>query len=748
MFEDEYKNANDRLHHDRGLDEKILNAMNEAPAARSGGFKKLSRSKGFIAAAAAVLCVLFVAPAIFGIAKLASSHRNAEVPSAGEVSAFGSNHIITLKPDAKPQNASALADDYSEVYAKLSSSLTPYDGDPSSFWDDLRDIFYFNGGYYKDDLVYEAAPMPEAADAPTYGDGDSLNTSGNYHSNTNTQVEGVDEADIIKTDGRYIYVLNNKGVSILTADGADSVLVARINAEDMPRHHEDSTVGFYEMYLAGDKLVVIGDEYLRNKNFYDIPEGVDGEDAYYYGAYMWYFGSSVTDVLVYDISNVNEPALESSLCLDGYYKDSRVTDGRLYVITNYSPFGLICENEPCTYVPCKYDGEGNCILTPADDIRIIESDDDEQSYIYVAALELDNSADFSGTLAILGRVDTVYCSTGNLYLTSSGTDYVTEEIRFDFVDGVPVRSENGSEKGTYENWSEYTDIMRIKLGSSPVLATVGRVDGTLINQFAMDEYNGYLRVVTDIESWANVVQEFDNDYSCYSLNSVDNNGLFVLDMNLNVVGSIEDIGVGEHVKSVRFMGGIGYVVTFRQTDPLFSIDLTDPASPKVLGELHIPGFSEYLHSWNGDMLFGLGQMADEYTGGTTGLKLSMFDVSDPSDVRELYCCMPKDVHYSTAEYNHKAILVAPDRGIIGFPAGDTGYLIYSFDPETGFTQSANIRLGANSEYELYDYDMRGLYAGDYYYVISADSGRMAVIDLNSFSVVGTVRFTDGIEFTD
>ena len=208
------------------------------------------------------------------------------------------------------------------------------------------------------------------------------------------------------------------------------------------------------------------------------------------------------------------------------------------------------------------------------------------------------------------------------------------------------------------------------------------------------------------------------------------NALYVLDGELKTVGSIGDLAPGEQVQSVRFDGAVGYIVTFRQVDPLFAVDLSDPMKPTVKSALKIPGFSQYLHVWSDGRLFGLGMDADAETGRTNGMKLSMFDTTDLLDVTEKHT-LKLDSSWSNALYNHKAILLSAVRNIIAFPA-DSGYDIYSYSDAQGFRKLASI-ASLN-----WSGDSRGLYIGDFAYVV--DASAISVLDMNSFKLLTQLSF--------
>ena len=248
----------------------------------------------------------------------------------------------------------------------------------------------------------------------------------------------------------------------------------------------------------------------------------------------------------------------------------------------------------------------------------------------------------------------------------------------------------------------------------------------------MDEYEDMLRIVTtenkyDYKVYTDEKHGFENYVG--SDGNKDTNGLYILDGALGIIGSIDGLAETEQVRSVRFDESFVYFCTFRQVDPLFAVDLSDPADPKILSELKISGFSEYLHPWSEDLLLGLGNEADTETGAVSGLKLVMFDISDKSDVNARHTLVLSDAGYSEALYDHKAILAAPDKGLIGFSC-DNSYRFFVYDSESGFSPAATVDLG-----DEWSYGARGLYVGGFAYVLS-DSG-MKVLDLESFDVVKT-----------
>ena len=210
----------------------------------------------------------------------------------------------------------------------------------------------------------------------------------------------------------------------------------------------------------------------------------------------------------------------------------------------------------------------------------------------------------------------------------------------------------------------------------------------------------------------------------------------MLDGSLKTVGKLEGLAPDEHVKSARFSGEIVYFVTFRQVDPLFTVDLSDHANPKVLSALKIPGFSSYLHPWGEGLLVGLGYSADEETGGTTGVKLSMFDISDKTDVRESHVRKVK-ADWTPVMYNHKCILVDAQKNLIAFPA-DEYYFVYGYDAVGGFVQKGRIKLDTD-EKTFYENNARGLYIDGVFYLVQISS--VTALDLNSLEKLATLKLS-------
>ncbi|MBR5539797.1 MAG: beta-propeller domain-containing protein [Clostridia bacterium] len=535
---------------------------------------------------------------------------------------------------------------------------TPTVMDPASYAEvyealDKERVYYL----YADDegIIQEDAAVDVNAGNATRPTGSTAQSS-KEHSETNLQVVGVDEADIIKTDGRYLYVLSGGRVVVVDPnDGYPQVL-----AEFTLSHGEASGYGTSGMYLVGDRLVVMQYRYVQLR--------------------------AVTAALVYDIADPAKPSFVTCFEQDGRELSSRVIGDVLYTVSQYSLVTEPIETEPATFVP-RTGCDGEEAVLSAQDIHICGK---SSQYIVVTAVRVSGEGEQLSQKAVLTSGNTVYANTENFYIAGYG--YGTRKtplVRFAL---------NG---GKLEKQAETT------------------IDGVLLNQFSLDEYDGHLRVV---------ITEYGENGTT--------NALLVLDKDLNTVGSLKELAQDERVYSVRFDGEAGYFVTFRQVDPLFTVDLSDPTKPTIQSELKIPGFSQYLHPYGDGKLLGIGMDADE-NGRTTFMKLSMFDVSDPTAVTESNVTV-LDQRDSEVLSNHKAVLIDMGKNLIGFATGDNTYHLYGYDAENGFVLKA--RLAA-----LDGYGTRGIYIGEYLYVTSANG--VLSYRLSDFSSVGVLSIVKAKQST-
>ncbi len=458
------------------------------------------------------------------------------------------------------------------------------------------------------------------AEAPA-GETEYSGGSSDDFSKTNEQVEGINEADIVKTDGRFIYVATGKSVKIYKANDGKPILTDEI--EFAVDKNTGEYVQFTEMYIDEGRLVVLG-----SKNNFDnwirpIDEPViDPTISIDIGILP--MGKNYTYTGVYEVDANGKLGLLKEFEVEGSLLSSRKKDDTVYLVVNqYMNFYYGLDD---TFIPSYRDsviGEEYRHLS-VDNIMYYPGRYNP-NYLIIAALDIRDSNTETTIEAFLGSGSVVYMSNNALYIAAQ--DY-------------------NSILGTITNISKFT-IDGMKIG----FAGGGMVEGYILNQFAMDEFEGNLRVAT-------------TNWKRESINA-----LYILDKNLNEIGAVDNLAPGETIYSTRFMGDKGYIVTFRQIDPLFVLDLSNPNSPKVVGELKIPGFSNYLHPIGEDLLLGIGQDVDEKTGQQEGIKLSIFDVSDGGKPKEINnVVFGGSGSYAEVLYNHKALMLNLKDNMIGFTA--------------------------------------------------------------------------------
>ena len=538
-----------------------------------------------------------------------------------------------------------------------------------------------------------AAPSAAAMEAPAVAMDSNVDYSG-----TNVQVKGVDEADIVKTDGNYIYYLAANQLNILKADGAKTTLVSSTSLSA-----DDSWWGYNsELFILGTRLMVITQSY-NTVWINDVNGGYENN-------------TDQTTAVIYDISNPAKPVQVVSLGQSGSYVSARMVGDYVYLVTSQYVYNLVKET-PVTYIPATTVGAETKLLQPTD--LYMGGNPQSAAYTVVGAINLKSGANFSSAKAVFGGTSQLYANADHLLLAIAQYSEETLPIAPD-KDGKNVQITNGSNS---------TDLvlLGIREGQITKLAS-GNVPGSLLNQFSMDEYKNVFRVVTTLNSWQQRI--YTDGVDTYEYDNTNTNALYTLDQNLSILGKIENLAKDETVQSVRFDGDIGYFVTFRQVDPLFAVDLSNPAYPRVLNALKIPGFSEYLHVFKDNLLLGIGYSADEKTGATQGVKLSMFDTTNKSNVKEI-ATEKVDASWTIVGSNHKAILVDAEKNLIAFPA-DSNYYIYRYT-EKGFELAAKVNMTA----DLSSWNLRGLFIGNYFYVIG-ESG-LTVISLTDFTVVTTVK---------
>ena len=402
--------------------------------------------------------------------------------------------------------------------------------------------------------------------------------------------------------------------------------------------------------------------------------------------------TTVTSTEIYDVSNPEAPELVNKLSQSGYYSSSRMLGDMLYIVsqeyldeTNIIPYTE--QNGSKEALPCSdicYTGE------PSD-----------ASYVIISAINTQNGGKYSDTAAVFGGSSNIYCNEKNMYITSFERDASYGSL---FGRGG-AESIGMASTGT-------THIIKLSLNGSEIRVTAsGSVDGYTNNQFSMDEYEGNLRIAVT---------------SSDITNSETDNSLYVLDENLNEIGKITDLAKGESIKAVRFSENIAYVITYEQTDPLFVIDLSNPASPTLLGSVEITGFSSMLIPLENGRILGVGYATSQSETGEAlnGIKLVLFDVSDPTAPSVLSTKVFEDAD-SDAQYTHKALVVNSEKGYYAIPfnryneslsRNDSGAM--TFTVENDKIVVTNIFINP-VDTDDYSYTARCTFAGDYVYSLTS-----------------------------
>jgi len=541
------------------------------------------------------------------------------------------------------------------------------------------------------DLFGQTVPVYGNAPWPEYYKTDA--TTG-VVSDTNTQVSGVDEADFVENDGQYMYVAHNGRLSIVRTDlsvASESTLSGNVVGE----------------YLSGDRLTVI------------TQSGSGWYGPYVKMAYgYWGPWKPQTTVTVYDVTDRTAPTVVKETVFDGGYQSSRAIDGVVYVVLqrsvnlpapNYTDTPVVYVDggvtpddtvdltaDPVVAKPIRFDptaptayrtyetwdeylarvgpsiadlslphaytvdSDGNLVdlglVAGAEDI-VRPHSADQQSLLTVVSL---NSAGPAAGPAFADSVAAMVSSTGGTVYMTQGALYVA----------TPEYHYTGTSASTDTRIDRF-----VVTGSDLSWQAGGLVSGTLINQFAMDEQNGYLRVATHTAS---------SHWSDGTTATRDDNGIYILDTagtTLDEVGQLTGLAPGEQLYAVRYVGGTAYLVTFVRTDPLFAVDLSDPAAPALQGELVVPGFSNYLQSVGDGLLLGIGQEREPGTWNSY-VHATLFNVSDGTNLSQIdreFLDPGSQWSWSEAQFDHHALLYTAEDGLLVVPVSGSGY-----DAQTGY----------------------------------------------------------------
>ena len=537
------------------------------------------------------------------------------------------------------------------------------------------------------------------------------------YSTTNIQVENVDEADITKTDGDYIYSLSEDNVIITDVKNPEDIkIITRIQADD------SNTIPV-DLMLYNDKLVVIYEKVKSSSS--------------YYSRY------NKTYVEVYDITNKEQPKKIKNYELPQPYYTSRCIEGKLYVIASGS---LKEENEK---IVTYYKEDGKEIDPGYSGImRVKNLNTDYQTII--SMYNLNEAEGLIKVSSYLMNIENAYVSENNIYLLDEKYEYnsyvpeVSDMFGVKGIFGLFDDEEDDDDKSGY-----YTKIYKFNILEDGTIKFDKRAEekGRTINQFSIDEYEGNLRLAL-----------YDNDGS----------RVVIFDKDMKKIGETERLAEGEKMYSSRFLENKAYLVTYKTIDPLFVIDLSDSTNPKVLGELKIPGYSTYLHPYDENHIIGIGMQTEEKinrnssgkvtstTSTITGMKMALFDVTDVNNPIQISETIIGDRRATSAILtNHKALLFSKEKELLAIPVNNyqedfeiesssenyssiinsytsynknyisEGYFVYNLNLTDGFELKGTIthdKTTTNRYYYSYSNSklLRGLYIDDNLYTISED----------------------------
>jgi inhibitor of cysteine peptidase len=606
------------------------------------------------------------------------------------------------------------------------------------------------GGGPLDQTFFRAAQTTSLA--PTVKDSGSLaaeSSNGASYSTTNIQVAGVDEPDTVKNDGKYIYTIStpqNVGryyfgyysqpsstIEIINADPQNAQVVAKITLSN-----NTQPAGMF-LSADGNKLVVLASKY-ETYYAYDTR----GAEPAFSPMLPYYQSDVFTYINVYDVTNKANPILSRNFTASGSYFDSRLIGNDVYVIVS-QPAQVY--NNVVT-LPAVYDGNTKSNIAAPSIYYVDSNQSNYYTFTSFYGLDISNSAlPLTNMTVMMDGTSNMYVSPSNIYVTYP----------------------------TWDNSGSFTSIYRVSInGLKLALEAKGSVPGNILNQYSMDEYNGNFRIATNWYNYGtttNVKSPDGTSSSSTTSQPSQLNNVYILNQNLTVVGKLEGLAQGENLHSVRFMGDKAYLVTFKRTDPLFVIDLSVANNPKVLGELKIPGYSDYLHPFDATHLIGVGKeaqdIATEDFAYYQGMKLALFDVSNVNSPTQIDNYVIGDRGSDTPVlYEPKAFLFDKSKNLLVIPvsvaivpnktsAADYGQTVwqgaYVFTVTTnGFTLKGTVtHLNStllNSQGQLTDPNNywqtqndlinRSLYIGNVLYTISNNQIKLnSLTDLSQIAVV-------------
>lgn len=510
-------------------------------------------------------------------------------------------------------------------------------------------------------------------------------------SETNLVDANIDEGDIVKTDGEYIYILRNNELITVSAKGEKSEVLSYYKIFSQGEGTAD------EMYIKGDTAIIVGTVWQLGSSENNFGKPVNGDSSDFSLPHRTNY-TMFSAVYVIDISNREKPVETSVTLIEGDLISSRESNGRIYLVSNKY---LYLGNEPVIddITPYVYDTENGFYNVPSTQIIRPVFENVNSNIMTVAFVDYINGGK-TETLSVLGSGSDIYMTAESLYI--------------------------------FSNNYNATDIAKYAIGNSLEHVASVSVPGYTATDFSYNEYNGKFRIATTTQN-----------------KGKSENNVYVYNERLEKIGELTGLAPHEKIYSVRFSGDVAYVVTFRQVDPLFVIDMSEN-DPKVLGELKIPGFSTYLHPVGDGLLLGIGNETKDniyidYNGYehistyTAGIKISLFDVSDPYSPKEIAVANMVGGEYANAEalHNHKAFTYSK--------LENTGYFAIDADGANGFVcvtvENGDLSCELvfpenNGHYGYNSYSSRVCFIGDTLYFYQYN--RITVFDRETCEEIATV----------
>lgn len=695
MFEEQYRRDNERLHAPADALEQIRRrAEAEPPRRRTAMWAR------YAAAAAALLLVAGgvlsgLLPAVGGgndapSAPEAALVRDAEADGAAaedaDVTAEGAPAGDTAGTEADAAGAPAAlcadapgglaaVDGYDGLYAAVEGLL-----------ESLGDRAFGTASVAANDIL-DAGGADGAEIAPESADGAAAEPE------EAAQAAAADGADLVKTDGTYLYYLANGALYVAAAAGADTALLSRV-AISLQKDGEACEP--LALHLSGDRLVVLA----------------EGQAA------AWSGGEAEPRVqaLVFDVSDPAAPRQLAAPGQSGSLVASYLSGGALYLVTAQDVTGEPLRGEPRSYCPTLYDAAGEPAAMAAEDVHV--RDGGGAAYTVVTAIDVSDGS-LRAAQAILGGADAVYLNGTHLLVAWTEYGRTQEDLGADAA-GRGVRVTRGSADTALALFSAE--------GGALALTATATLPGRLPGPLALDEWDGVFRVATAVEQWE--AREYDDGTDAGAPEETRYACVYTLDAQLQPLGGLERLAEGAWIGSVRFAGPAAYLTASGAAEELLAVDLSDPAAPALLGTQGDAGLPACLRPFGEGLLLGLGDGVDEET---DGARLSLLDVTDPADVRERFACAV-DAAWTPADGAPRALLADAARALVAFPT-DEAYLVYGCDAAAGFTLLASVALDAGAQGGA---GVRGALLGDALYVLSGEG--LTAVSTDGWYTLATIAF--------